>query len=318
MQGFRDSSSLLGDADLLRQRFEQEGYLYLPGLVDEQPLRTLRDDIAALCAEAGWLKPGSAADNFEAWTMPAVEGEERYFEVYDRLQCLESFHSLPHHSALLQLMQALLGPTAFPHPLSVARLVFPDNADWATPPHQDYPNNQGTPDLFACWMPLHDCSLEQGALAIAPGSHRAGLLPLRFALGAGHRAIDEQQAPSFDFVSSPMRAGDVLVFHSHTVHRALPNHSSRMRVSVDYRYQREGEPLVAQSLQPHFARLDWPQVYANWQDSRLQYYWQELDCPLVEWDASLHAVPETMAEAVALRARYDAGRRRFARRFEAG
>jgi hypothetical protein len=252
-----------------------------------------------------------------AWTVPAVEGEERYFSVYDELQKLELFHSLPHRPELRAVMQALLGKTAFPHPLSVARLVFPFNEEWATPPHQDYPNNQGTEELYACWIPLTDCPQDRGSLAIAPGSHRRGLLPLRYALGAGHRQIDQDAIADLRYVGNDLDEGDLLVFHSLTVHRSLPNRTDRMRISVDYRYQREGEALVEQSLEPHFRRLDWSQIYAGWRSRRYQYYWRRLDYQLVPWDDSLHDIPETLEDAVAVRVRYDQRRRQLADRFDA-
>ncbi len=84
-------------------------------------------------------------------------------------------------------MRQVLGDSAFPHPLSIVRLVFPDTPELATPPHQDYPNNQGTENLTAAWIPLDDCSVSDGALAILEGSHKFGLFPRQFHLGPGNR-----------------------------------------------------------------------------------------------------------------------------------
>ena len=75
------------------------------------------------------------------------------------------------------------GADGLPHPLSIARLVFPGNEEWTTPAHQDYPNNQGTFELYACWMPLADCTMEEGNLSILRGSHKLGVAPLRVARG---------------------------------------------------------------------------------------------------------------------------------------
>ena len=137
----------------LKRRFKQDGYVYVPGLIAPRILLELRRQIVEICEACGWLKPGTDPMDAISWKAPTIEGEEAYFEVYDRVQCLQDFHALAHEPAVLGLMQALLGDTAFPHPLSIARLVFPEMPDWSTPPHQDYVNNQGTSELYACWIP---------------------------------------------------------------------------------------------------------------------------------------------------------------------
>ena len=150
MKAFLDSSHLLHDVEGMRQQFNQDGYVYLPGLLDSQLLQALRRQIVEICSDCGWLKPGTDPMTATTWTVPKVEGEEEYFQVYDRIQRLQDFHALAHEPAVMSVMKSLLGATAFPHPLSIARLVFPEIRDWSTPPHQDFVNNQGTADLYAC------------------------------------------------------------------------------------------------------------------------------------------------------------------------
>lgn len=317
MQAFTDSSDALGDDLALRTRFEREGYLYLRGIVDREKLADLRREIVAICVQHGWIDDGPDPLRARTCHRPVVEGEADYFGVYDQIQHLESFHALAHDPAILATMRALLGPSAFPHPLSICRLVFPANTEWTTPPHQDFPNNQGTTELYASWLPLGDCPQALGPLAILRGSHKLGLLPLKFALGAGHRqcAMDARHA-RLPWVSGDMAAGDMLIFHSLTVHRALPNLTDCMRLSVDYRFQREGEPLTAQSLQPHFQRLAWEAIYREWRDPSLKYYWRRKTYALASWDASLHELaPEDWDDAVRQRMAYD---RRIAARSKPG
>jgi len=279
--------------ELLRRRFADEGYVFVRGLVPPEVLAELRAQITAICAAHGWLVPGTDPEDRVAQGPPCVEGEDEYFAVYDEVQRLEALHALAHHPAVRTLMTALLGAASFPHPLSIARLAFPRNDAWATPPHQDYPNNQGTPDLYACWIPLADCSREEGPLSVLRGSHRRGLARLTFALGPGNRRAElDDRFAGLDWVGGDLAAGDAIVFHSHTVHRALLNRSDRLRLSVDYRFQREGEPLTAGCLQPHFGRLSWDQIYAGWSRQDLCYYWRSKRYTVVPWDESLHAVPD--------------------------
>jgi hypothetical protein len=299
---FTDSSDLVGDPAAFRARFDDDGYVFLKGVVDKDMLVDVRSQIVSICATHGWFEPGTDPIDAIPAIEPCVEGEERYFEVYDEVQHLEAFHAVPHHPTVRSFMTALLGDSAFPHPLSICRLSFPSNEEWTTPPHQDYPNNQGTEDLYACWMPLGDCPVELGSLAILPGSKRLGMAPLEFALGAGNRQAKlDERFEELDWVGGDLELGDALVFHSLTMHRALPNRTKRMRLSVDYRFQREGEPLTAGCLEPHFGRFGWDDVYRGWSREDLKYYWRGKQYTVVPWDATLHEISEEETQEGVLR-----------------
>lgn len=306
------SKHLIDQPGALREQFERDGYVYCRGIVPVEKITSLRLKILDACAAAGWIDRN--AEPGEALTViaPVNEGEPAFFDVYDVVQKLEEFHALSHHPKLMTLMRALLGDSAFPHPLGIARLMFPFNTECTTPPHQDYPNNQGTPDLYACWIPLGDCPLELGGVAVMEGSHHCGVLPLKYSLGAGGReAVLDPSLATHRWLGTDYQAGDVLVFHSQNVHCALDNRSpGRMRISCDFRYQRQGEALVERSLRPHFERFGWEEVYRDWQSREYQYYWKSLDYTTVAWDDSMHHLPEEhLREAVRMQRAYDSRRK---------
>lgn len=317
MKAFYDSSALLSDPEALKQRFERDGYVFLRRLVDPALLLELRRQIVGICDDCGWFKPGTDPMDAISWTVPKLEGEDAYFDVYERIQRLQDFHALSHEPSVMRLMRGLLGESAFPHPLSIARLVFPENRDWSTPPHQDYVNNQGTPDLYACWIPLSDCPQAMGSLAVLEGSHTLGLQPVEYALGAGHRQTTlPAEVEALDWVASDLELGDVLVFHSLTIHKALANDTERMRISVDFRFQAEGEELTERCLQPHFERESWDEIYRNWDREELKYYWREKQFKTVPFDMALGALPdEHMATAVRLTRGFNQGREELARKY---
>ncbi len=293
LHSMRESNDVLSDEQALRARLDEDGYLFLRGIVPVDRLLHLRDQITSILAEEGWIEGGERRLLAVASGRPCREGQPRFFRVHDRVVRLEALHALAHEDSLLRLMQTVLGATAFPHPLSIVRLIFPDSPELSTPPHQDYPNNQGSADLTAAWIPLADCAVEDGSLAVLEGSHRFGVLPLRFHLGAGNRrAVLHEELASLRWVGADFAAGDVLLFPSLTVHRALANHNaSNMRLSVDYRYQREGEALTPGCLQPHFQRMDWDEIYRGWQSDKLKYYWREKQFVEVPWNPALHDLP---------------------------
>jgi len=280
------SNDLLGDREALRARLDDEGYLYFRGLIPRERVLALRGEILEVLGDHGWIAGGDKLDNAEVVGMPVREGDEEYFSAYDDVQRLESFHSLAHDDGLVGAVRGALGETAFPHPLKVARLVFPSEPEVSTPPHQDFLNNQGSPDLTAAWIPLGDCPMKQGTLAILRGSQRYGVLPLEFSLGPGNRqaVVPNEMRDRLTWVTNDFSAGDVLLFPAMTVHASLHNATGRMRVSVDFRYQREGEPATDLVLNPHFGRLSWEEIYAGWKSDELKYYWRDLDFPVVPYD----------------------------------
>ena len=128
--------------------------------------------------------------------------------------------------------------------------------------------------------------MKQGTLAILRGSHHYGVLPLEFSLGAGNRqaVLPNEMRDRLTWVTNDFSAGDVLLFGALTVHAALHNATGRMRLSVDFRYQCEGEPASDLVLKPHFERLSWEEIYAGWKSDELKYYWHDLDFPVVPYD----------------------------------
>jgi ectoine hydroxylase-related dioxygenase (phytanoyl-CoA dioxygenase family) len=206
--------------------------------------------------------------------------------------------------------------TAFPHPLKVARLIFPWHQEVSTPPHQDYPNNQGTPGLTATWIPLGNCSMDLGGLAILRGSHRFGVLPQAFHLGAGNRraVVPPEVLEQCRWVTTDYSIGDVLVFGSMTLHASLHNATEvQMRLSADFRYQCEGADLTDLVLEPHFQRLTWDEIYADWSSATYQYYWRGLDCRVVPFDRDRFEQLEVTDDQFQEEWRYE---RRLAARYE--
>lgn len=293
LQPMFEANELLGDASALQARLRSDGYLFFRNIVPVHQLMDLRDQITQILADQGWIEGGAARMQAKAIRRPLREGQPKFFFAHDHIVKLEAFHSLAHEPHLMNVMRQSLGESAFPHPLSIVRLIFPDSPELATPPHQDFPNNQGTPNLTAAWIPLGDCAIKDGSLAILEGSHRFGVLPLKFHLGAGNRrAVLNEQVSKCRWVGADFRAGDVVLFPALTIHKAMENYNPEsLRLSVDYRYQLEGEALTAGCLEPHFNRVSWEEIYRDWKSDELKYYWRKKDFVEVPWNSALHELP---------------------------
>jgi len=270
---------------------DDEGYLLIRRLVDPEPLRDLRLQMLAVLREGGWLRPGSdLADGVADVDKKCAEGDPEYIAVYRNVQRLEAFHRMAHTPRILALMASIIGEDVLPHPSKVARLWFPQYTLHTTPAHQDFVHFQGTYDTYTCWMPVGDCPIELGPLAVLVGSHRSGeIYDHHFALGAGGLAVDTT-ALRGEWVSGDFAIGDALVFPSRTVHQALPNLTpDRLRVSLDNRYQARSQPIAEHELLPHLNRASkqtWDDIYPHWKSVDLQYYWRERDLAVVPSDFS--------------------------------
>ncbi len=279
------SNDLLARPADLRARMDETGFVLLRGLLPHVEVLDLRRAVLECCRQGGWLLEGS--DPLDGQVDPAracVEPEPAFLDVYYRVQRLEAFHALAHHSALLGTMSTLVSEPALLHPQKIARLIFPQNVEHTTPPHQDFVFIQGTPQTYTAWIPLGDCPKELGGLQLNAGSHRGGVREYHPSLGAGGMSIPPETLPDC-WHSTDYRTGDVVVFHSMMVHRGLPNLTrDRLRLSVDYRYQAPSQPICETSLRPHMGELTWEEVYRGWKSTDRQYYWTRAQLRVVPYD----------------------------------
>ena len=291
MQPYRDSSDAVDDASTIQQRANDDGYLFVRGLLDPAAVLEVRAQFCEVLSRHGWLKQGvdSVAAETEMDADPKYEGQDAYWPVFDDFQRLEGFHALAHSSPIVALMEKLLGEPVLVHPRNIGRIIFPSSPK--TPAHQDYLHIQGTRDTWTAWMPLGDCSVDLGALAVLSGGDRSRMYPVERMVGAGGAGIDfEKHEVGGHWVCDDMQAGDVLFFHSYTVHKGMPNTTQRqIRLSCDFRYQAASQPVVDGSLLPHFGRQSWDNIYEGWQDQSIRHYWQDMGLDVVGHDAGMAA-----------------------------
>ena len=258
-----DAPFIEADADAspqtLRTQFERDGYLFFRALVPEERVLQVRRDVMDLCEHAGWLDPHS--DSMQAKRRenvgPYSEGMPEYMPTYRQILRTPSFHDFPTEAALTRIAGAILDiapQDVLVHPRRIGRITWPGFARATTPAHQDHFYIRGALDTVSCWIPLGECPIELGGLAVWPGSHRNGFIEhsehLEGAVGGRGVPVDESQAT---WHASDFGLGDALFFTSLTIHKALPNISGdTLRISTDNRYQRPQDAIDPGALKPHF------------------------------------------------------------------
>jgi len=278
-----EAAALRHEAAALRHEAAEQGYLFFRRLIAAADVLALRARVLDVCREIGWLddaapvalgvaRPGVRIGAYDAaWT-----------SVQCRIQPLPEFGRLREHPSIMGVLETIHGRAVRCGRGDTCRIFSPGCPELTTRPHQDHFYVGGDTALWTVWVPLGDCPLELGGLAVLPGSHRGGLLPhvgvaadergaetdkergagtgaergagagaergagagLERGAGAGAERGDGTRGDrgveiGIDAVwaSADYGCGDVLMFNSLTLHRALENRTAnRLRVSADFRY----------------------------------------------------------------------------------
>ena len=284
MKPFLDSTDVVDERSELLRRIQRDGYLFIRGLLPNDELERLRMQLLEIALEAGWVKADTRLEDAIADLSGfCLEPEPNYMSVYHKMYKLQSFHALQHHPNLIGLFERMLGEPVMVHPRIIGRTIFPQHEAYTTPPHQDFISIQGTPDTYSTWFPFTDVTPEMGGLQIAAGSHKSGVYNFRPALGSGGLEVTDSLGDSW--VNSPFKQGDVLIFHSMTVHKGIACKGHRLRMSMDARYQKRSVPIAPDSLKPHINPVTWEEVYAGWLKDNFQYYWRPYNMAIKPYDS---------------------------------
>lgn len=269
----------------------EDGYLFFPRLIDPRRIGAVRSDVLRTLAEHGWVEGGPDLD--AAAPGPRREpGEPEWWSGYAGVLGLESFNSLAHDEALTEVMRLVLGDDLLVQPMKIFRSTWP-GGELPTLPHQDFFFVRGAADVLTAWIPLGANPVGLGGLRVLAGSHAEGLRSVRPGRGIGHVHADVADDDPRWTDPHDYQPGDVLVFHSLTVHRAPANVADRLRISADFRYQSSADPIVAAVLHPHESFRGtvpgWPELSKDWSTTR----WIEPEHPvrIASWRLDPEAVP---------------------------
>ncbi len=301
---FREIDAKGLDSHSLKEEMNAHGYLLLRGLLPLENIRQLLDEIVEILDHAGWFMPGHDLSSRIA-NAGSVCGEpdSEFKSVYEKVFSLESFHAFAHNDALRHVMHELVGPRLLIHPKPIGRLVFPNCDRLLIHAHQDHRAISGDSESYTTWMPLHDCPQELGPLQILEASHHYGLQSFDPETGI----ISKNSARGGDWVGGPINAGDVLIFHSLTVHAASPNVSDQLRISMDCRFQSIDRAIDPANLVfPGSSKSrTWETTYANWRSDKFKYFWTRMPLTLKPSTAELAELAQT-ADSERMRSRYTA------------
>lgn len=258
----RDSSDVLNDESALRERMQNDGYLYLPDYLNRGEVLEARGVVTQRLAQSGVLD-----EAFDANEAVAARDKGSNFSpdlAIDNAPLMRVLYA----GRMIAFYERLLGEDVRHFDFTWMRTVAPGVGTF---PHCDMVYmGRGTQELYTSWTPLGDTSFEMGGLMILEGSHGHAKLRENYcrkdvdAFCANRREADHakmggggnireggwlsddpvklQRNLGGRWLSSEFRAGDLLAFSTFIVHASLDNQSKVVRLSSDSRYQRASEP----------------------------------------------------------------------------
>jgi hypothetical protein len=255
----RDSAALHGDVEALRSRYQEDGYLYLRGVLDRAAVMEVRSAYFATFP-AGYLRDATTpADGIFSGFRPelpahGVAGHPAHSFVRSR-----QFASFATNPYLEDLAVRVLGGPVQRLPRAIVR-HFDCSRPVASRAHIDYSYlDQGSDRLLTMWIPLGDCPRPTGGLVYLEGSHRLPASSYERLRSVTDRPGDSR-AISHDlawvagqlgrrWLWADYQAGDVTMHSPHIVHASLDTTTDAMRLSADLRFLRRGERADTRWLQ---------------------------------------------------------------------
>jgi hypothetical protein len=263
----RDSRDILDDPAALRRRAEEDGYLFLPKLLDRGEVLAAGEEIMRRLGAGGWLDPAFPVQD----GIPGPDVKSGFVPGLARDN--EALEKVIFHGPMMRFYERFLGGPVLHFDYVWLRAKRPGMTD-PTPPHYDVVYmGRGTKRLFTSWTVLQDVPMEKGGLMILEGSHRLDEVRRTYGeLDVDTYCENRAEAPLVrsgqkqwesrvqngiyddDAVSLPsslggrwltadFEAGDLLLFGMYTMHASTDNGSPGFRLSSDTRYQLASDPV---------------------------------------------------------------------------
>ena len=307
------------------QHFVEQGYVVARGVLDlELDIRPVVAEYEAKLDEVltTWQEEGLLEYDFRELSFAekiiriASETELDYSQPLDisfpqsNLKETTPIHNGPaifnllRSPRLLDIVEQFIGPEIYSNPVQHVRIKPPEHcllADYGsnalitrTPWHQDLgviDEEADESNILTVWMPMTDATVENGCMAVVPGTNH-GELALHCPVVNSNLTIPDDHIPDGS-LPLPMQPGDVLFMSSKTMHTSLRNISDGIRWSFDLRYNpigdKTGRPwfpgFIARSQQNPESELHNHEVWGQlWADAR-QKIARNGDPDFNRWDA---------------------------------
>ena len=230
------------------RRFEEDGFLIVPGLLGEEEIRLL-----GLITERVVRSDPHRLDRHDA------EGRLTLLSLRNEL-CDDMYSALVRCERIARTMEVLLGDEVYHyhHKIMIKEPEVGGAWEW----HQDYgywyENGCLRPDLASCMIAITAATKANGCLEVVPGSHQLGRID--HVEQHGQVCADPERMEHICSVLGvrdvEVDPGDGLFFHSNLLHRSQNNLSSDPRLSVINCFNTKSNDPVKEHHHPSYSPLD--------------------------------------------------------------
>ncbi len=231
------------------KQFSDDGYLIRRQLMSADSTQALIDTIDSSLApalapvefEADVHYPGAPSSR----TAPGGQTPRRLLHAYSRAGV---FQQTAAHPDIIETLKALMSTQRILLSQNHHNCVMTKHPGYSsvTSWHQDIRYWRfDRPELVSTWLALGPENVSNGCLLVIPGSHQLELDPGRFDAALFLRAdLEENQPLLGSAVPVELERGDVLFFHSRTLHAAGQNQSDAIKRSLVFTYRaHDNEPI---------------------------------------------------------------------------
>lgn len=252
----------------LRERYAEDGYLWLKGFLDRRQVMAFRGYVFRHLAESGLVEAGGDWRQGIAGTGPLRKDvADKRLMALVRSTAYEGFCVQPR---LSRFMDEFLSGLSYLHKRKIMRYTLP-HTPTVTPAHYDLVYLRGgTSRIVTAWIPIGDVPVAMGGLVYLEGSHAIGVemeqefsrkaadLSPEERINAYNRNMTEGGWVSKDLPDMAERfasrwlvadyeAGDVMLHSPFMIHASTTNEDAenRIRLSTDIRFQNVEDEIDA-------------------------------------------------------------------------
>ncbi len=234
----------MSDIQTALSLFNRDGYYVARGLISRDEvdslIRIVNDSLNPALApvefEADVHYPGAPTSK----NAPGGQTPRRLLHAYGRHP---QFQAIGQHPDVMQLLKALIGSEAIRLSQNHHNCVMTKHPGFSsvTSWHQDIRYWRfDRRELVSTWLALGPENRENGGLLVIPGSHTLDFDPGQFDASLFLRTdIPSNESLLDKVVPVELEPGDMLFFHSRTLHAAGQNETDIIKRSLVYTYRSE-------------------------------------------------------------------------------
>ena len=231
-----------------QREFSEDGYLIVPGLLDECETNLLMT-----------VAKSDRASLTEAYAKKDASGGESRLVVHNELDH-SPYAAIVRSQRIVMAMQSLLDDEVYHyhHKMMLKEPLIGGAWEW----HQDYgywyDNGCLYPDMASCLIAVDRATRENGCLQVVRGSHKLGRLEHGKTGGQTGANLERVAAvlERLELVYCELSPGDAIFFHGNTLHRSDQNKSQHSRWSLICCYNTKHNNPYVESKHPSYEPLE--------------------------------------------------------------